>query len=885
MKLKKIVLKAESLPDFELATNKEFGLNPSYLSNEFSNFLYGLLSFKEIHYIDYCYIGIDKNLHLEIVIALEPAIKNAISNYIEKSQLKQSYKLSLTENPYYLELANVEDFDSTYVRNHTVNFENRAINDILSELNVEVPGSPYETNLYYEHQYDIKENNDYTFLPEILLSSNKHNRNHQSVNGFILRVWNSLNINNNAFNNTHNILLNIYYFIKQIDSANFDNLGYDNPVKTLIEPASEWIDKLTEDFDSPKIAYHDIVFFSNMKGNARFIGEFIMSKLSENRFYSMARLPKNEFRDFLRHGSKLLHSDFRNFLNILEEKGEETGLEAIDNDENSSTELYIRNYLSTLRPIEELAPACRFIMPTHGAVKGIPLESFPSPEDKSKSIYIGYDEHSEYEAKIPLENLKKNTFVTGVPGSGKTTVLLSILSQLSVISLQNPSKPLNFICFEPAKTEFRSLFALTNNGNTQTNSQSKNLHDLRKNLNEVTDSLRIYSPGNDDFAPFTFNPFIIPAGVSVESHIKSLQKAFESALPMVGPVAGLVRKTLYKLYEGDNVQEMIASDRQYLFKDMGAFKYNEVIQKNETRSFPDILQFKNLLNRLIEDDYKNAGDVKDKIKAFVNNRISSFTTPGMQRIFYTSQNSFGTVEDLLNHKVIVEMDALDEDESNLITMFLLSQLRNVIRTRQLNSDFNYLILLEEAHNIVGTDIKQTGEETTNPKEIASKFVTKMMAEVRSYGVGLLISDQFPTAVDPMIVKNTSTKIAHRVISEEDKEKLADSMLLTEAQKEKLTASTPGESFIFMEKWLKPLKIKEPHFKQLFNIEHDFHYSTLKENFINKAKKPGWLALAEKIKKSVMDKVGEDEDAEKNKKLQAKYDIAKRKSEDERASTL
>ncbi|MFW5721582.1 MAG: ATP-binding protein, partial [Bacteroidota bacterium] len=850
-----ITFKINHLPDFELAKNQEYGLNFGYLISEFDNLLHGLLSFNEIEYIDYCHIYASNSINSFVTIKLQDNIKNSIEAYLINSYLSKIYKLkSVAEN--ISDYLHDSEFYAYYVKNSIIN-QKDDIGYVAKQLTLNIKNNPLQSKSFYEQKYIFDQKNDYTFVPEILYPTRK---DEDIKNGIIIRIYNNNFHLSEQIVTARKTLLQIFYLIKQIESLKIENLSFDNPVKALIKGNSEWVDKIMEDFENPKIAFHDIVFFSNYQENGRFIGDFFMSKITEKKHYSIESLDDVDFKGFIDNGKKLPHPELNNFLKSIPDKYK------IPKD-NLDTEFF-KNYLPTLRPIEELAPACRFIIPTHGPVKGIPLETFPPKEEGAKSIYIGYDENSGYEAEIPLGNLKKNMFVTGVPGSGKTTVLLNILSQLSAIDLdkqpnEQNDKSINFICFEPVKTELRSLFAMQeykdmkdkDNMLEEGKQNHKRMEFLDGKINDIKNNLKIFSPGNDDFVPFAFNPFIIPEGVTVESHIKSLQKAFESAIPMVGPVSGLVRKTLYKLYEGMTEEEKsarIAKEKRYLFDgnfELDHFDYNEKIKKDETRQFPDILQFEQLLNSVVEEDYKNAGEVRDKIKSFISNRISALTSPSMLKIFYTKENTFGSIHDLLNSKVIIEMDALEEDESNLITMFLLSQLRNVIRTGKLNTKFNYLILLEEAHNIVGTDIKRSGEETSNPKEIASKFVTKMMAEVRSYGVGFLISDQFPTAVDPMIVKNTSTKIAHRVISQEDKEKLADSMLLTEAQKEKLTASTPGESFIFMEKWMKPLKITEPHFKGYYGIEEDFTFETIKE-FIEKSHDLLWYNQANELKQEI-----------------------------------
>ena len=64
-------------------------------------------------------------------------------------------------------------------------------------------------------------------------------------------------------------------------------------------------------------------------------------------------------------------------------------------------------------------------------------------DDSSKSLRT---------AEFDREVLAKHGLIVGVPGSGKTTAVFSILHQL-----WDSNDPVPFIVLEPAKTEYRAL--------------------------------------------------------------------------------------------------------------------------------------------------------------------------------------------------------------------------------------------------------------------------------------------------------------------------------------------------------------------------------------------------------------------------------------------
>jgi len=80
----------------------------------------------------------------------------------------------------------------------------------------------------------------------------------------------------------------------------------------------------------------------------------------------------------------------------------------------------------------------------------------------------------------------------------------------------------------------------------------------------------------------------------------------------------------------------------------------------------------------------------------------------------------------------------------------------------------YLIVIEEAHNLVAAVRASTNPEVADSQGHASQLIVRLLAEVRAYGVGVLIVDQTPTAVAPEVLKNTNVKFPHRTTEKEDR---------------------------------------------------------------------------------------------------------------------
>ena len=72
----------------------------------------------------------------------------------------------------------------------------------------------------------------------------------------------------------------------------------------------------------------------------------------------------------------------------------------------------------------------------------------------------------------------------------------------------------------------------------------------------------------------------------------------------------------------------------------------------------------------------------------------------------------------------------------------------------------------------------------------------MLAEVRKYRESLIIVDQIPSKMTPEVLKNTNTKIVHKIFAQDDKDIIGNTMALEKEQKEFLSNLVPGRAVVF-----------------------------------------------------------------------------------------
>lgn len=87
-----------------------------------------------------------------------------------------------------------------------------------------------------------------------------------------------------------------------------------------------------------------------------------------------------------------------------------------------------------------------------------------------------------------------------------------------------------------------------------------------------------------------------------------------------------------------------------------------------------------------------------------------------------------------------------------------------------------------------------GDESCAPFRLNPLEFTK--GEIISSHIDMVIVDQIPNKLAPDVLKNTNTKIIHRILAKDDKEAVGDTMMMDDKQKEFLSALQVGHAVVF-----------------------------------------------------------------------------------------
>ena len=160
--------------------------------------------------------------------------------------------------------------------------------------------------------------------------------------------------------------------------------------------------------------------------------------------------------------------------------------------------------------------------------------------------------------------------------------------------------------------------------------------------------------------------------------------------------------------------------------------------------------------------------------------------------------------ELFDHPTVINISGISAARDKALVMSVLLLSLYEYRKSQYAGDPEYrkkaqdnkllhLTLIEEAHNVL---LKPQGSSANNPQKVVADLFTNMLSEIRSYGEGLMIVDQYPTRLIPDAIKNTNYKIIHRLASPDDADVMAASAALRPEQKALIPSLFPGNAIIF-----------------------------------------------------------------------------------------
>ncbi|HNU20367.1 MAG TPA: hypothetical protein PKK53_08790, partial [Hydrogenophilus thermoluteolus] len=240
-----------------------------------------------------------------------------------------------------------------------------------------------------------------------------------------------------------------------------------------------------------------------------------------------------------------------------------------------------------------------------------------------------------------------------------------------------------------------------------------------------------------------------------------------------------------------------------------------------SRAWPTMSEMIRELDRLIP-TYKLGREFEEKYRGSLVSRLRGLTSGTLGEIIDVPE-SIDWLR-LLERRAIIELEALQSGEEKALMMALiLGAIHEAIRAiHERDPRFRHLTLVEEAHRLLARP--EPGERS---RAMAIEAFADMLAEVRKYGEGLIIADQIPAKLIPDVIKNTHTKIVHRLFAEDDRRAMAAAMMMNEAQSDFLPNLATGEAILFCGGWHGPAHVQIEN-RQLPTSERPLDHATIQQ---------------------------------------------------------
>lgn len=366
--------------------------------------------------------------------------------------------------------------------------------------------------------------------------------------------------------------------------------------------------------------------------------------------------------------------------------------------------------------------------------------------------------------------LDRVLLVAGSPGSGKTNFAINFLDEMWTRT-RTP-----FLILDPTLgREFRHI---------------------------ASEDLIVFTVGDQRGNPFTFNPFAVPAGVSIQTHITRLMSCFRAAFWMWDPLPAIFEEAIRLAYARRlGVRE--------------TWNAAATLGRDVPKGFPTLDDVVLAMDVVLERQMRlwaaggEATANQATIVASTSLRLASLVRNYGHVIGSRERGSYPIdVSKMLRHPVVLEMGAIGDGQAlALISSFLLVSLVGCIETQGSGGTLDgnedearpgfHMLVIEEAHRLLSSGGPATTPDTGNVRAQAADDLNNMLAEVRKYGQGVMILDQRPGSLVGGVIDNAAVVALHKLNEQKGFDHLADMLNLSSEQRRFARVGLEaGESVMF-----------------------------------------------------------------------------------------
>jgi hypothetical protein len=433
--------------------------------------------------------------------------------------------------------------------------------------------------------------------------------------------------------------------------------------------------------------------------------------------------------------------------------------------------------LAELVDAREASAAARLPLAVHGHMPGFPVRRPGLAQETEygldkQMVKLGdqlVNERQTGPLGVPLPALTRHALVVGTTGSGKTNTTLAFCEQL----WRDHRVP--FLVIEPVNSTMDDYRWLAD----------------RPGLAEMI----VLTVGNEQVAPLRLNPFEVPPGVRVGSHIAGLLACFDAAFGLWDPLPAIYNRALRDTY----------ARRCIVPTDLSGPRH--------AGAWPTLADFVARMREQTERlDY--AGEVRSNIIAASRLRAESLAEGACASTLDVAASY--PMAELLRRPVVIELAEVggNEKEQSLVTALILQVMTEWYKAGRSGlpptDGLAHVTVVEEAHRLLGQPVSQGGGfREGNAQARAAQAFANTLAENRKYGEGLVIVEQVPGKLVPDAYKNTNLKVMHRLPAEDDRHLIGATMRFSDDQERYAASLAPFTAFAYHDALDRPALIRVP----------------------------------------------------------------------------
>jgi hypothetical protein len=226
------------------------------------------------------------------------------------------------------------------------------------------------------------------------------------------------------------------------------------------------------------------------------------------------------------------------------------------------------------------------------------------------------------------------------------------------------------------------------------------------------------------------------------------------------------------------------------------------------------------IDRYVKDEMEYGGELAGNIKTAIKVRLENLCVGSKGYTFNTYECI--DIEKLLESKAVFELEGFADDSDKAFCVGLLvifiNEYRQVMKEMQGSAPnaLKHLLVIEEAHRLLkNIDTERSSENMGNPKGKAVEHFTNMIAEMRSYGQGVIVAEQIPGKLAPDVIKNSSNKLVQRIVSYDDQQTIANTIGIKEEDAIQIGILDTGYALAHKEGMAMPVLVKISRVDDIF----------------------------------------------------------------------